>query len=219
MVVALRGSYCVLVLVLLWVLVVPGMTGGAQASAQVSLGRAVSIPIKVILIGFDQQQVDTTYLAWSGSGKNLPVSITNSVLDSANSTGVVFYPKYTFSLATSVFKDSFVSYLQSIEKSVNGKNPWFGQYQIDKQDPDYYNSVPVSIDYVVYDANLVEDWLWNHSQDIGGYPENGWTIILANLPELPSVGFSDVRAFLSTNGGSFPNRNPTITVSLLLMKT
>jgi hypothetical protein len=205
---ALRKSYCVLVLVLLWVLIVPGMTGGAQASAAVGLGRAVSIPIKVILIGFDQQQVDTTYLAWSGSGKNLPVSITNSVLDSANSTGVVFYPKYTVSLAPTAFKDSFVSYLQSIEKSVHGKNPWFGQYRVDSQNPDYYNSVPVGIDYVVYDANLVEDWLWNHRQDIGGYPENGWTIILANLPELPSIGFSDVRSFLSTNGGELPKSKP-----------
>jgi hypothetical protein len=205
---ALRRSYCVLVLVLLWILIVPGMTGGAQASAAVSLGRSVSIPIKVVLIGFDQQQVDMAYLAWSGSGGNLPVSITNTVLDSGNSTGVVFYPKYTISLAPTVFKDSFVSYLQSIEKSVHGKNPWFGQYQVDSQNPDYYNSVPVGIDYVVYDANLVEDWLWNHLPEIGGTPGNGWTIILANLPELPSISFSDVQSFLSTNGGELPKSKP-----------
>ena len=205
---ALRKSFCVLALVLLFALTVPGMTGGSQAATVLGPGRSVSIPIKVILIGFDQRQVDTAYLTWSGSGKNLPVSITNSVLDSGNSTGIVFYPKYTVSLAPTAFKRSFVSYLHAIEKSVHGANPWFGQYQVDSQNPDYYNSLPVAIDYVVYDANLVEEWLWNHRQDIGGYPENGWTIILANLPELPSIDFSDFRAFLSTNGAELPKSRP-----------
>jgi hypothetical protein len=203
-----RKGYCVLVLVLLWVLIVPGMTGAAQASDAVGPGRSVSIPIKVILVGFDQRQVDTASLTWSGSGKNVPASVTNSILDSGNSTGVIFYPKYTISLAPSVFKDRFVTYLKSIEKSVHGKNPWFGQYQVDRQNPDYINSVPVAIDYVVYNASLVEEWVWNHLQEIGGNPESGWTIILANLPELPSIAFSDVRAFLGTNGGELPKSKP-----------
>jgi hypothetical protein len=129
-------------------------------------------------------------------------------LDSGNSTGVIFYPNYTISVAPTVFKDRFVSYLQSIGKSVHGKDPWFGQYQIDRQDPDYYNSAPVSIDYVVYNASLVEEWLWSHLQEIGGSSENSWTIILANLPELPSVDFSDIRAFLSTNGAELPKSKP-----------
>jgi hypothetical protein len=201
-------SYSVLALALLWVLIVPGIIGGAQASPAVDLGRSVSIPINVILVGFDRRELDTASLSWSGSGKNLPFSITNSVLDSGNSTGVIFYPKYTISLAPTIFKDRFVSYLQSIAKSVHDKNPWFGEYQVDRQNPDYYNSVPVAIDYVVYNASLVEEWLWNHLREIGGSPENGWTIILANLPELPSIDFSDIEAFLNTNGWTLPKSKP-----------
>jgi hypothetical protein len=161
----------------------------------------VSIPVKVVLIGFNDQQVDTGYLSWSGSYKNLPDSITNIDLASGNSTGVVFRPKYSFSFASSSFKESLVSYLDAIGGKAHGKNPWFGQYQVDQENKDYYVSVPTAIDYVVYDANSVEDWLWSHGQAFGGYPEDGWTIIIGYLPELPSVSWSDVQAFKATNGG------------------
>jgi hypothetical protein len=168
----------------------------------------VSVPVKVVLVGFNEQEVDTTYLSWSGSYKNLPNSITNIDLTSGNSTGVVFQPKYSCSFASSLFKDDFVSYLSSIGKKAHGKNPWFGQYQEDKDNKDYYVSVPTAIDYIVYDANSVEDWLWNHSQDIGGYPDAGWTIIVAYLPELPSVSWSDVQTFKRTNGDQLPKSTP-----------
>jgi hypothetical protein len=182
-------------------LLAPGLVSIPRTEASVEVGRSVSVPVKVVLVGFNEQEVDTTYLSWSGSNKNLPNSITNIDLTSGNSTGVVFRPKYSCSFAPSLFKDDLVSYLRSIEKKAHGKNPWFGQYQVDKNNKDYYVYVPTAIDYVVYDANSVEDWLWNHSQDIGGYPEAGWTIIVAYLPELPSVSWSDVQAFKATNGG------------------
>ena len=189
-------------------LLAPGFVSIPRAGASVNVGRSVSIPVKVVLVGFNEQEVDTTYLSWSGSYKNLPDSITNIDLTSGNSTGVVFRPKYSCSFAPSVFKDDFVSYLRSIEKKAHGKNPWFGQYQVDKDNRDYYVSVPTAIDYVVYDANSVEDWLWNHTQDIDGYPEAGWTIIVAYLPELPSVSWSDVQAFKRTNGDQLPRSTP-----------
>jgi len=205
---ALRKTLGVSVLILFLALLAPGMASSTHAMAAPDVGRSVPIPIKVVLVGFDERQIDTAYLTWSGSGKNLPLSVTNLVLDSGNDTGVVFRPKYTFSLASSSFKQDLVSYLRSIEKDLNGTNPWFGQYQVDKENPDYYVSVPLAIEYAVYDANSVEDWLWSRGDDLGGYPEDGWTIILAYLPELPSASWSDIKAFKSTNGGVLPKSKP-----------
>ena len=163
------------------------------------LGRSVSIPIKIVLVGIDEGQIDASYLTWSGDSKNLPGPIVNVDLLSGNATGVVFRPEYTLTFASPEFKSNLVNYLKSIEKSAYGNNPWFGTYVAD-ENPDYVNRVPVEIDYVVYDANSVEDWIWAHAQDLGGFPENGWTIVVANLPELPSVTWSDIKDFEASYG-------------------
>ena len=159
------------------------------------------------MVGLDENQIDTEHLSWSGSGKNIPDAITNVILDSGNDTGVVFRPQYSFSFASSDLKDGLVTYLRSIEKKAHGKNPWFGQWRQDKKNNDYIVSEPVSIDYVVYDANSVEDWLWSHGQDLGGY-EKAWTIVVAYLPELPSVSWADVKAFKNSNGETLPKSMP-----------
>lgn len=198
----------VLAVLLIASLAVSGFAGIPRAGASTDFSRTESLSVKVVLIGFNEQQIDTAYLSWNGSGKNLPNSITNIDLDSGNNTGVVFRPKYSFSFASNSLKEGLVSYLGTIGRKVHGKNPWFGQYQLDKENGDYYVSVPVAIDYMVYDANSLEDWLWNHGQDIGGYPEDGWTIIVAYLPELPSVTWSDVQAFKRTNGDQLPKSTP-----------
>lgn len=197
-----RIRVSIFVTILLLVLTLQVYPGSAQIV--LSPGRSASIPIKVVLVGFDSTVVDAGYLVWSGSGKNLPSSITNLVLDSGNATGAIFRPQYGVEFASSDFKRSLVGYLNSIERRVNGKNPWFGQYQVDEQNKDYYNYVPVVMDYVVYDANAVEDWLWNHAEELGGFPENGWTIIVAYLPDLPSVTWNDVKTFKNTNGEKLP---------------
>jgi hypothetical protein len=196
------------VVLLITTLTVSGFVNTPQAVASSEFGRSVTIPVKVVLVGFDETQIDTRYLAWSGSDKNLPDSITNLDLTSGNSTGIVFRPQYSITFASSSFKDNFVSYLRSIERKTTGKNPWFGQYQLDTDNPDYVTSVPLATDYVVYDANSVEDWLWNHGNDVGGYPGDGWTIIVAYLPELPSVSWMDVQAFKRTNGEELPKTMP-----------
>jgi len=197
-----------LVVVIFFTLLASGVLSNGQALALPDVGRSIPIPIKVVLIGFSEKQIDIAHLSWSGSGKNLPESIANFDFDSGNDTGVVFRPKYSFSFASSDFKDGLVTYLRSIEKKGHGKNPWFGQWQQDKKNKDYSVFEPLSVNYVVYDANSVEDWLWNHGQDLGGYPENAWTIIVAYLPELPSVSWPDVRTFKNSNGETLPKSTP-----------
>lgn len=179
----------------------------SQVHAQSVGQRAAIIPIKIILIGLDG--VDINYLTWSASSSgNLPTQIPNSVLTTGNNTGEVFYPQYTVVKASSGFKQSLVGYLNSIQKSVSGSNPWFHQYNQDKQNADYCTADTLSVNYVVYDANSVEDWLWTHNQDLGGFTPNGWTIVVSYLPELPSLTIKDYKAFKSTNGKTLPTSNP-----------
>jgi hypothetical protein len=198
----------VLVVLLFAILAMSASASNSQATVTSQVQRSVAIPVKVVLIGFEESQVDIDYLAWKGSGKNLPEAITNVDLDAGNATGVIFRPQYSFSFAPEEFKQSLLDRLRSIERQTSGDNPWFGQWQIDPENEDYYVSVPLSIDYVVYDADLAEEWLWNHGQDLGGYPEDGWTLVLAYLPELPSVSWSDVREFKRTNGQELPKTMP-----------
>jgi len=198
----------VIIVVLIAGLLMPGFVALPLAGDAIGFGRSVSVPVKVVLVGFSEREIDASYLTWTGSFKNLPNSITNIDLESGNSTGVVFRPEYSLKIASTAFREELVSYLHSIGRRSHGKNPWFGQYQVDKQNEDYYNFAPLAIDYEVYDANSVEDWLWAHGEDIDGYPEAGWTIILAYLPELPSVSWSDVQAFKRTNGDQLPKSMP-----------
>ena len=199
----------VFVVLLITTLAASGFVNIPQvAAASSNFGRSVAIPVRVVLVGFDETQIDAGNLAWSGSGKNLPDSITNVDLISGNTTGVVFRPQYSISFASSGFKDSFVSYLKSIEKKTTGKNPWFVQYQGDKDNSDYCVAEPMPVNYVVYDANSVEEWLWSHGNDVGGYPVDGWTIVVAYLPELPSISWMDIQAFRRTNGEELPKSKP-----------
>jgi hypothetical protein len=189
-------------------MVVVILVSSPTAVHSVQAGISRSIPIKVVLVGIGQDQVDPSYLAWSGDSKNLPPSVVNVDLLSGNATGVVFHPQYTFTFASADFKQNLINYVRTLEKPVHGKNPWFGQYAADKSNPDYVDRNPVDVDYVVYDANSVEDWLWSHSQDLGGFSDNGWTIIVANLPELPSITWKDVQNFEKSNGGLLPKSKP-----------
>ncbi len=204
-----------MVAVLLLVLTFTFVTPRTSAVNFPYFGKSVTLPIKVVLVGFDQNQIDIPYLmsgyganTESSSGVSLPNSITNEDTSSGNDTGVVFRPQYTFTFASGAFKQNLLNYLTSIEKDKNGVNPWFIQFAQDTQNPDYIAQNPVAINYAVYDANSVEDWLWNHGQDFGGYPANGWTLILAYLPDLPTITWADVKAFEKSNAATLPTSVP-----------
>jgi hypothetical protein len=203
------------VVVLLLILSFMFIPSRASAANPPSIWKSTSIPVKVVLVGFDQNQVDVQYLlsgygpnTESGSGVNLPSSITNEDSSSGNDTGVVFRPQYSFTFASGSFKQNLLNYLTSIEQHKSGVNPWFVQFVQDTQNSDYFDQNPVSVDYAVYDANSVEDWLWNHGQDFGGYPANGWTLIVAYLPDLPSITWADLRDFEKSNAATLPKSTP-----------
>jgi len=171
-------------------------------------GRSISIPIRVVLVGFNQDEIIPSDLVTGTSGSALPNSIPQVDLNSGNDTGDVFKPNYQFVLAPSSFKGKFEDYLNSIAQTKTGNNPWFYQNLKDNQNPEYIDQVPVSITYVVYDANMVEDWLWNNSASFGGTISDGWTIVISYLPDLPSASFADIHDFLNTNGKSTLSTTP-----------
>jgi len=183
-----------------------GITVRGEASQKA--GRSISIPIRVILVGFSQGQIVPADLVTGTSGAALPNSIPQADLSSGNDTGDVFKPNYQFVLAPSSFKGKFENYLNSIAQTKTGNNPWFFQTVKDPQNSEYLDQVPVSITYDVYDANKVEDWLWNNSASFGGIQSDGWTIVISYLPDLPSVSFQDVHDFLSSNGKASLSTTP-----------
>jgi len=132
-----RNPQPIVVALVLTAIMLLSVLGAVATTANV--GHSVSVPIKVLLIGFDQ--IDLSYLSWTGDSRNLPSSIVNVDLISGNTTGVVFHPQYDVTFAPGSFKQNLVAYLGSIAKQAHGRNPWFGQYQVDKENPDYYISV------------------------------------------------------------------------------
>jgi hypothetical protein len=163
-------------------------------------GRSITLPIKVVLVGFNQDQIIPSDLITGTTGALLPDSIPQLDFNSGNNTGDVFKPNYQFYLAPSSFKGELEGYLNSIAQTNTGDDPWFFQTVKDTQNPEYYDQKPVAVTYVAYDANMVENWLWNNSASFGGTLSVGWTIIISYLPDLPSVSFQDVHDFLNTNG-------------------
>ena len=167
--------------------------------------RNVTIPVKVVFVGIDSRFLNTTYIKWEG---NLPVTTYGEVLNPSpggSLTGMVYDINYTFTFADSNYKAKLESYLNSIQVMKQGPNPWFYNYTLQRATGYITTSSFYTTKYVTYDANEVENWIYTNQQDLGGFPLNGYTLMLFNLTELPSYNFSDYRDFLISQRSSPPN--------------
>jgi hypothetical protein len=194
-------SVSVLIIFIVATLPTPHMI--PQVKAQPNT-RQVTIPVKVIFVGIDPEYVNTTYITWPG---NLPTTTEGQVLQpppGGTPTGVVYNVSYSFMFASNNFKTKLETYLQSIQEVKNTTNPWFYYYALE---PNGYVSTTnyYSVPSTFYDANKVESWLYSNQQDLGGFPSNGWTLMLLNLPELPSFDFKDYSGFLRNQRTMYPN--------------
>ncbi len=170
----------------------------------VNLQRLVTIPVKVVFVGIDQRFVNTSYINWEG---NLPTTTEGQVLQpppGGTPTGVVYNITYSFTFASSDFKARLESYLRSIQQVEKVQNPFFYYYTLE---PNGYVSTTnyYTVPSVFYDANKVENWLYSNQQELGGFPSDAWTLMLLNLPELPSYGFKDYHDFLINQRTAYPN--------------
>lgn len=192
------------VLVVMIVAMMPTPNIIPQVQAQTEFPRQVTIPVKVVLVGVDRQNVNTDYISWPG---NLPTTTAGEVFQpppGGTPTGVLYNISYTFTFASNDFKSKLEAYLRSIQEVKITSNPWFYYYTLE---PNGYVSATnyYSIQSTFYDANKVESWLYSNQQELGGFPSNGWTLMLLNLPELPSFGFKDYSDFLRAQRATPPN--------------
>jgi hypothetical protein len=164
--------------------------------------RVVSIPVKVIFVGIDPATVDLDYSKWN---VNVPTTIYGQVLlPTPYLTGVVYKIQYSYTFAPQAYESKLVAYMRSIEVVKSGTNLWF-YYYVKDPSTGYVSQQYHTMNYVVYDANKVENWIYNNQQDLGGFPSNGWTVMLMNLTELPSYDFQNYKDFLNSGRYGQPN--------------
>lgn len=145
----------------------------AKTDNSVVATRTVPLSIRIVFIGFNQSTVNTTYMNWK---ENVPFKRVNQILSEPRDAGVVFKLDYDFIFANSQFEKELVTYLKKIQVTRNQLNPWFG----------------VSVGNFFYDANKVEDWLFQNREMYGGLTPNGYTFLVANLTQLPSITYDQI---------------------------
>ena len=162
----------------------------------------VAIPVKVVFVGIDPGTVDMDYSKWN---VNIPTTIYGQVLlPQSYLTGVVYKIQYSYTFADTAYEAKLISYLQTIQVAKTGVNPW-AYYYVKDPSTGYVSQAFHSMNYVVYDANKVENWIYNNQKDLGGFPSNGWTLMFMNLTELPSYDFTNYQAFLNSSRYGQPN--------------
>ena len=134
--------------------------GSAQPQTAI---REVPLTVKVVLIGFEEQWVDTKYFSWSFQ---TPDHRLNNVWNWGDyqQTGVKYKISYDLTFAPASVKDGLVDYLKSIGEKRTGENRWFYYWDYSNKDQMFVRNW-LKTDYVAYDAVKVEDWLNQHSSD------------------------------------------------------
>ncbi len=146
---------------------------GAVVKSSVVTTRTVPLSVKVVFIGFNQSTINVTYLLWK---ENIPFRRVNQILTEPKDTGVVFELNYELAFASLQFEKELLAFLKKIEVSKRMLNPWFG----------------VRTNNTLYDANKLEDWLYEKREMYQGFPANGYTFFIANLTQLPSVTYDQI---------------------------
>ena len=170
-------------------------SGSPTANTSITGARIVPLTIKIVLIGLQPSDINTTYLV---SRINIPDQKPQGVLASSQSMGSV---TFNFTYPPPVFADSaaisnLVANMTSIGKTVNiaagpqgSTNP--------SQNP-YFNSSSTNIGTVAntfYDANRVLAFL-NSEPSFGSSPIPGYTLFVADLHSyLPSLATSEYNAY------------------------
>ncbi|MEM1507775.1 MAG: hypothetical protein QXU02_00495 [Candidatus Bathyarchaeia archaeon] len=190
----LRRLFCLMLMVLLVISCYPKEAAlKAQLAFQVSdlnVVRIVPLTIKVVFVGpyFDPEIIDVT-----GLRRLLPEEKTCKILIDENVTGVVYKFHYEFFFTTPSFRAKFLKFLTSIEEKIKVENPWFWIFDVGEE---WFISKPTEIMASIYDARKVEEWLIENSNEFNGFPENGYTIMLADLRDLPSTTYEEITMFL-----------------------
>jgi len=162
-----------------------------EATGDLEDARVVPLTIKVILVGpyFNSRIIDVSLL-----NSLIPQNKSNLILVDEMNTGVSYNFSYEFSFATSSFMTEMIQFLKTIEEQKEQENPWFYLYE---EQEDWFVTVPAKIEAYIYDAKAVENWLIERMDEFGGFPENGYVFVIADLRDLPSISYNEMREFLT----------------------
>ncbi len=144
-----------------------------QATTRIASSRRITLNVKIVFIGFNRSNVDTEYLAWK---ENLPSERINKILVGEQETGVTYDLRYEFVFSDIGHEQRLLDFLRQIGSRTQLENPWF----------------EIETSNVFYDANKVEGWFYKNRSDYGGFPSNGYTFIIGNLTDLPSITYEQM---------------------------
>jgi len=173
-----------LIILIIAALIIQLPSFASTTSVYATSRREVSIKIKIVLIGFNEEMINKEYLTW-----NNPFYKYQSILIPGVSTNVLYLFDYSYTIVDEAFKNEFLNYLRSIEVKEFKKNLiWNISYKIQEGIGLTANYTEFKVNSLCsfYNAEKVEDWLIAHNSSYGGLQENGYTLILSYLPELPS---------------------------------
>ncbi len=147
--------------------------------------RTAALEIKIVMIGFDRTMIDTDYMKW-----NSPQTRFQLFQIPGLSTNTQYTLSYDYVFLGESFTKDFVTFLKSIAKDEPQQNViWNISYS--KIRTGYYwnyTHFAVRSTNTYYPADTVESWLLEHQSAYGGLPENGYTLLLADLSKhLPSA--------------------------------
>lgn len=198
----MRKYFCLILIALLSQLYCPieksFATQSPVVSKSVSVTRNITLTIKVVFIGpyFNPEIINVTVLE-----SLLPKEKAGIILMDERNTGVIYKFNYEFAFAPQQFMVKLIRFLLSIEKKMELENPWFYTFAPDEE---WFISKPVKIRASIYDAESVERWLIEHLNEIDGLSErDGYTFVIMDLRDLPSVTYNEIRAFLETRTFGF----------------
>lgn len=176
-------------IVLLFILLTSCILSGASAEQQTSPStvatRTASFDIKIVLIGFDEKLIDKEYLKWNSPERRYQLFQIPGV-----STNTEYSLNYEFVFPSVAFTNEFVQFLQSSKKVEVRQNViWNISYSKIKTSYYWnYTHFAVRSTNTYYPADDVETWLVQHESDYGGFPKNGYVLVLSDLStRLPST--------------------------------
>lgn len=173
---------------------VNGQYSQSSSPGAVAASRVVPLTIKIVLLGFSNTDLNSSYLT---SGINqIPVKY-QQVLSGSINTGVMynFTYRYVYEPPNSTLVQSLVQYMNSIAKM---EDTYAGQPSSGFANP-AFNKTGMKVNHVqnyFYNASKVENWLASNQTLFGAVPNPGYTLFIASLNKtIPSLSYVQYQAY------------------------
>ena len=153
-----------------------------------SFNRSASLTIRIVLLGINADQLNSTFLT---SNVSFPALKYQTILAGPINTGVIYNFHYQLIFADSYIVTKFAQYLNSTEKVETTsaistlQNPYFSNSSLTFHAMNFF-----------YEADKVESWLAANMTQFSIGPDPGYTLFVADLSSLiPSFTYSQYQAY------------------------